>query len=119
VPGGYAEPAWYSRLSPLGNVATLADLIDAPPVETIKAVLPRRRDFREVARRMARLLQMILGSRLSVGCAAAPFITQEGPGSRGMAFERMVINKRANHCECPHRLGQQAAAGPAWTTART
>ena len=66
---------------------------------------------------MALLLQMILGSRLSVGCAATPFIAQEGPGSRGIAFERMVINKRANHCKCAHRLGQRAAAAPAWTTA--
>ena len=34
-----------ARKKKFEGVATLADLIDAPPVETIKAVLPRRRDF--------------------------------------------------------------------------
>jgi hypothetical protein len=96
--------------------------MDAPPLETTKAVPVA------IETTKTRIDLHVIHNDLGIDCAElveAPFsgaasagsTKQERPGCHGTSFEKMVINKRVNHCGCARRLGQQAVAGPARTTA--
>jgi hypothetical protein len=99
--------------------------MDAPPLETTKAVpvaietTKTRIDLHVIHNDLGIDCALSLSKRPSAcsGAASAGSTKQERPGCHGTSFEKMVINKRVNHCGCARRLGQQAVAGPAWTTA--